>query len=302
MRNQKMFDVLKSAVEKAKVGAQSYNDDSASFWKLEGDKAGLGQAVIRFLPAKSDDDVPFVKLFSHGFQGPMGRWFIENCPTTIGKPCPTCEANGILWNSGVEADKEIVRKRKRKVGYISNVLIVSDPAHPEFEGKVFKFKFGQKIFDKLIERINPPFAEDSTDPEDQPLNPFDPFEGANFRLKMRRVEGYANFDTSKFMSPGPLGSEEEIKEAMAKVYDLNEIVAEGNFKKYDELHTKHNSVLAGQTAAKVIKNVEADDEDESYARKVTAAAQARPAPKTTKPVAEDDDSIDFFKRLAEETD
>ena len=306
MRNQKAFASLLGAVEKIKAGTQSNKGDE-NFWKLEGDKAGNGRAVLRFMPAKNDDSAPFIKTFSHGFQSESGKWFIEACPTTIGQDCPVCSANGPLWNSGRESDKEIVRKRKRKTSYIANILVIEDPANPDNEGKVFLWKFGQKIFDKIVDKIQPQFDDE------KPMNPFDPIEGANFKLKMRRVEGYANFDKSEFSDV------EEMEDSIAGklpgiLHDLDQFVAPKAFKSYDDLQAKFDSVVNGKSA-KSTKSVD-EDSDDAFSKKAAAATKKAVVddeddvpfdttpqkPKGSKVVVEDeeDDDLAFFKKLASE--
>jgi gp32 DNA binding protein like len=308
MRNQKAFASLLGAVEKMKAGTQGNSDDQ-NFWKLEGDKAGNGRATIRFLPAKDDDSAPFVKTFSHGFQSDSGKWFIEQCPTTIGQNCPVCEANGPLWNSGRESDKEIVRKRKRKVSYVANVLVVEDPANPDNEGKVFLWKFGQKIFDKIVDKIKPQFDDE------QPMNPFDAVEGANFKLKMRRVEGYANFDKSEFGEVEAIGNDKEIAKIVEQLHDLGKFVDPKSFKSYDDLQTRFESVVNGRTGGVAKKAKVEDDEDDSdsaFAKKAAAKAkkdddedeppwEGKDTLKGKKAAASDDDDedLEFFKKLAE---
>ena len=217
MNNQ--FQNILDAMKKANAPAGGGNKDNENMWRAETDKAGNGFAIIRFLPAKSADELPFVKVYDHGFQGPTGKWFIEKCPTTLGHNCPVCEANGPLWNSGIEANKEIVRKRKRRVSYVTNVLVVSDPKNPDNEGKVFQFKFGKKIFDKLMDAMQPPVDEKGRpiDPDEQPMNPFDLNEGANFKLKIRKVEGYANFDKSEFEQPTEVENSDEVMEGVVSL-------------------------------------------------------------------------------------
>jgi len=198
------LDKLSKAIEALSQSSEGGSEKSDNFWRPEVDKAGNGMATIRFLPASEkdgEDGLPWVKIFSHGFQGP-GGWLIDNCLTTKNQQCPVCEHNSTLWNSGIEANKDVVRKQKRKLNYIANVYIVSDPKHPENEGKIKLFKFGKKIFDKITEAMNPQF-EDET-----PINPFDMWKGANFKLKIRKVEGYQNYDKSEFDSPSVLSDDD----------------------------------------------------------------------------------------------
>lgn len=308
MRNAKAFSKILGAVEKAKSGG--YKDDDANMWKLDGDKAGNGRAVIRFLPGKDDDADVFVKTFAHGFKNEAGKWFIENCPTTIGKECPVCEANGVLvgdmeWKSVPEDIKKVVRNRKRKVSYIANILVVEDPTHPDNEGKVFLFKFGQSIFDKIALKIKPQFDDE------KPLNPFDAEEGANFKLRMRRVDGYANFDTSEWEAASPIGNAKKIDEVIKQLHDLAPFIDAKQFKSYDELSTKLNTVLGGASNNAARRQQRSDDDDIDLlkpAPKKTASEDSDPtldipmsAPKSSAPAMDDDDdNIDFFKNLAKD--
>jgi hypothetical protein len=271
--------------------SKSYQDDR--FWKLEADKAGNGTATIRFLPNPNGDDLPWVRIFNHGFQGPTGKWYIENSLSTIGEADPVGELNSRLWNTGNESDKEVARKQKRKLTYIANVLIVSDPKHPENEGQVRLFRFGKKIFDKIMDKARPTF-EDET-----PVNVFDLWEGADFKLRQRKVEGYANYDQSTFMEPSPVADgEDELLSVMGKVHDLKEFTDRKNFKTYEELSRKLASVLntegtAGQTAAQL-----AEDDDAPAATKVVT--KAAPAKVKVSQDDGDDDAMSFFKKIAME--
>ena len=293
MRNSD-FGKIANAFQNDTTGGEkkSYKDDR--FWKLEADKAGNGSAVIRFLPRHPDDELPWVKVWSHGFQGPTGKWYIENSLTTIGKDDPVSELNTRLWNSGLESDKEIARKQKRKLSYTANILVVSDPKHPENEGKVFLFKFGKKIFDKIMDKANPTF-EDET-----PVNVFDLWEGADFKLRMRKVEGYPNYDQSVFADSSPVAdTDEDILEIVNKQYALKEFTDPANFKSYEELSRKLQSVLSGAQAPTAAAMSDGGDdapwEDEPKASTPTP----KPAPKrVTVEEDEDDDAMSFFKKIA----
>ena len=272
-------------------GNQFDNSKDDRLWYPNVDKAGNGYAVIRFLPAPGEEDVPFIRSFNHGFKGPTGSWMIENCPTTIGHKCPVCEQNTELWNSGIESDKKIASERKRKLSFISNVYVITDQQNPENEGKVFLFKYGKKLFDKLNEAMNPQFADEDA------VNPFDLWAGANFKLKIRNVEGYRNYDKSEFAKPGPmLDDDSEMEAVWKKTHSLQEFLAPTNFKPYDELKGKLVKVLgAGTAAAARAKAVVEDDApwNEAPAPKLKAA----PAPAFDED--EDDESLEFFKKLAE---
>lgn len=304
MNNQ--FQNILDAMKKANTPAGGGNKDNENMWRAETDKAGNGYAIIRFLPAVSDSELPFVKVFDHGFQGPTGKWFIEKCPTTLGHNCPVCEANGPLWNSGIEANKEIVRKRKRRVSYVSNVLVVSDPKNPDNEGKVFQFKYGKKIFDKLMDAMQPPVDDKGNpiDPDEVPINPFDLKEGANFKLKIRKVEGYANFDKSEFEPQSEVDAADSVMESATSLLSW---VDPASFKDFDTLEAKFNQVVsnrqapARQAAADKFGD-DIDDDDIPFKKESAekpAKATARPASKPAKEEASnDDDDLDYFRKLA----
>jgi hypothetical protein len=287
-RNRSSFEKLSKAIETAQTSAEAGSKDDTRFWVPEVDKSGNGMAVIRFLPAPAadgDDALPWIRVFSHGFQGP-GGWLIDNCLTTINEKCPVCEHNSVLWNSGIEANKEIVRKQKRKLNYIANVLIISDPKHPENEGQVRLFKFGKKIFDKITEAMNPEFADET------PINPFDLWEGANFKLKIRNVEGYRNYDKSEFDKQEALfgGDDDKLEKLWKSEHSLTEFTEKKHFKSFDQLKTRLDKVLGFEGAATPIKS-KADDEvvskftDDAILSKKSSIA--------------DDDDLDYFKSLAE---
>jgi hypothetical protein len=278
---------LKSIVEAAnKIKSGGFEDPNKDkYWLAECDKVGNGSAIIRFLPSSDPDGVPFVKLYTHGFKGPGGKWYIENCPTTIGEDCPACAANGVLWNSGIESNKDIVRKRKRRLSFISNILVVSDPANPQNEGKVFLFKYGPKIFDMLVTAMQPEFADID------PVNPFDPDEGSNFHLRIRKVEGMSNFDKSSFSPPSAI---DDIDSVMTQCHDLQGIVATNQFKSYAELEKKLNMVLGGEVTESVQTKPTTD-------RGRPSAPVAKPVPKV-EDVAEEDDDLAYFRSLANADD
>ena len=271
--------------------SNSYADDR--FWKPELDKSGNGYAVFRFLPAVKNEDLPWARLWSHAFQGP-GGWYIENSLTTLNKKDPVSESNSLLWNSGVDADKEIARKRKRKLSYIANVLIINDAKHPENEGQVKLFKFGKKIFDKITEAMKPEFEDE------KPINPFDFWEGANFKLKIRKVDGYWNYDKSEFDSPTAIANNDEaIEEIWNKQYALKPFLAPENFKSYDELKSKLDKVLSGVRNTGTAEDVAIPPAAQVSKPDVVAETVSAPTPA----VEEDEDSdetLSYFSKLAEE--
>lgn len=233
---------LVKEVEKMNSSGNSTDD---RFWSLTVDKAQNGYAVIRFLPAPDGEDLPFVKVYSHAFQG-TGGWLIDNCLTTIGQKCPVCEHNSGLWNNGTDAGKEIARKQKRKLSYISNIYVVKDPSNPENEGKVFLFKYGKKIFDKITAAMQPEFEDEEA------IDPFDFWQGANFKLKAKNVAGYRNYDSSEFSQPSALLDDDDALEAIWKgQHSLLEFTSADKFKSYDELKTRLDSVLGNKQSKKV---------------------------------------------------
>jgi len=284
MRGQKSLAGLTAELEKLNSKSERKSDER--FWAPTVDKAGNGYAVIRFLPAPVSEDVPFVRIFDHGFQGPGGSWYIENSLTTIGKKDPVGELNSALWNSGIEADKDTARKQKRRLHFISNIYVVEDKGKPENDGKVFLYKYGKKIFDKLNEVMNPQF------PDETPMNPFDLWEGANFALKIRNVEGYRNYDKSSFMAPGPLNKSDSVMEGIYnKEHSLQEFLKPENFKSYDELKEKLNRVLAAPMEGMSRSAMEQED----TAPAPTFKSKPAPAPAMNET---DDDDLEFFKKLA----
>ena len=283
LRKSNSLDKLLNAVKEdsAPQEKKSYVDER--LWKPELDKSGNGYAVIRFLPAVEGEDMPWAKVWNHAFQGPTGQWYIENSLTTVGQKDPVSEHNTKLWNTGLESDKETARKQKRKLQYFSNIYVVSDSKHPENEGKVFLYRYGKKIFDKLMAAMQPEFEDES------PINPFDFWEGANFKLKIRKVDGYWNYDKSEFETPSALGDDSVIESVWKKQYALKEFTASTNFKSYEELKTRLDAVLSGTVS---VGNVTDTMDDEPIA-----------SPKVdTKPVEskqeDEDDTMDYFNKLA----
>ena len=287
LKRSNSLDKLLNAVreESAPQEKKSYVDER--LWKPELDKAGNGYAVIRFLPAMEGEDMPWAKIWNHAFQGPTGQWYIENSLTTIGQKDPVSEHNTKLWNTGLESDKEIARKQKRKLQYYSNIYIVSDAKHPENVGKVFLFRYGKKIFDKLMAAMQPEF------PDESPINPFDFWEGANFRLKIRKVDGYWNYDKSEFEKPSKLDEDDnKIEEIWKKQYSLNDFTAATNFKSYEELKTRLDAVLSGTVSVGNVVEQMADEPIETP--KIDTKEVSAPSQES------DDDTMDYFQKLASE--
>ena len=302
-----LTEKLVKEVEKMSTGSSGADD---RFWKPEMDKTGVGSAVIRFLPAPEGEELPWVKMYSHAFQGP-GGWYIENSLTTVGQKDPVSEYNRELWNSGSDKDKETVRKQKRKLNYYSNIYVVKDPAHPENEGKVFLFKFGKKIFDKILNAMQPEFDDE------EPINPFDFWSGANFRLKIRKVEGYWNYDKSEFDRSSALLDDDDALEAIwKKEYSLSAIVAPDQFKSYDELKKRLDYVL-GTKGSSRMQTVEEEEQYESYVQtpsketrvmeelEESYARSKSPAPSLPKISSnesdeDEDDALSYFQRLVDE--
>ena len=259
-------------------------------WKPEVDKAGNGFAVIRFLTAPEGEDLPWAKVYTHAFQG-TGGWFIDNCLTTVNQNCPVCEANRELWNTGSKANQEIVRERKRKLSYYSNIYVVSDKAHPENEGRVFLYKYGKKIFDKIMAAMQPEF-EDET-----PINPFDFWACANFKVKITKKDGYWNYDKSEFETPGTLGDfDDDVLEGIwKKAYSLTDFTNPESMKTYEQLDTRLKAVLGKpKTQPKVDESFENEEE-------FSAPPKKEPSFTISKSSDEDeDDTLSYFQRLAEE--
>ena len=259
--------------------------DDERFWKPELDKSGNGYAVIRFLPAPKGEDIPWQRMFSHSFQGP-GGWYIENSLTTINKNDPVGEVNRRLWNSGSEADKETARRQKRKLSYYTNIYVVTDTKHPEHEGKVCLYKFGKKIFDKVMEAMQPQFDDEEA------INPFDLWKGANFKLKIRKVDGFWNYDKSEFDAVTPLLDTDA---ALEKVYDaeypLKPFHEESNFKSYTDLKDKMERVLGQEVDNRTAEQVASD--------MTLSGADMDGVPfDGGKPITGSSDTMDYFEKLA----
>ena len=284
------FDKLTKALEENlnpedSKKSNKYQDER--LWKPELDKTGNGYAVLRFLPATSGEDMPWVRLWSHAFQGP-GGWYIENSLTTLGHKDPVSEENTRLWNTGVESDKGIARNRKRKLSYYANVYVVSDPTHPENEGQIKLFKFGKKIFDKITEAMQPAF-EDET-----PINPFDFWKGANFKLKIRKVDGFWNYDKSEFEGISAIAdNDDNIKAIWEKQYPLKPFLETSNFKSYEELKEKLNRVITGTKSTDTVENVDLPSTS-------TGTVKSQDSAPIASATSESDDTLDYFSKLAEE--
>ena len=281
--------------EVEKVNNSSGGGDER-LWKPELDKTGNGYAVIRFLPAPDKEEIPWAKLYTHAFQGP-GGWYIENSLTTVGGKDPVSDYNRELWNSGNESDKDTVRKQKRKLSYYSNIYVVKDPTNPQNEGKVFLFKYGKKIFDKVMEAMQPEF-EDET-----PINPFDFWQGANFKLKIVKKDGFWNYDKSEFDSLAPLLSDDDALEAIwKKEYSLAAVTATDQFKSYEDLERRLKYVLGKKPAqSRYTPDSELEDESEgkyAVAEKTVTEAVSTPTPSVTVD-KDEDDALSYFQKLAE---
>lgn len=281
------------AVSSKTESTKGYDDNR--FWKPTRDKAGNGYAVIRFLPAQEGEDLPWVRYWDHGFKGPTGLWYIENSLTSVGQQDPVSEANAVLWNSGRDEDKAIARERKRRLHYVSNVLVVSDPANPSNEGKVFLYKFGKKIFDKVMDVMQPDF-EDET-----PINPYDFWEGADFKIKIRKVEGWVNYDKSEFASPSALyeGDEERLEGIYNKLNSLSDFTDPNNYKSYDELKAKLNKVLGVDAGHAPMSAPEPAMTNTMEAPSIQSAAPADDVASSSS--SDEDDTLSYFAKLAQES-
>ena len=285
--------------EVEKLNTSSSSDDR--LWKPELDKSGNGYAVIRFLPAPDGEELPWAKMYSHAFQGP-GGWYIENSLTTTGGKDPVSEYNRELWNSGSEANKETVRKQKRKLSYYSNIYVVKDSANPSNEGQVFLYKFGKKIFDKIMGAMQPEFEDED------PINPFDFWAGANFKIKIMKKDGYWNYDKSEFDRPGPLLDDDDALEAIwKKEYSLSALTAADQFKSYDELKKRLDYVLGNKGTPK-FQDQETIEEEEDFRRQnrgeepsFTPSFKSEPEPSLSNSTnSDEDDALSYFQKLAEE--
>ena len=284
------FDKITKALEtnlnpEDQSNKSKYQDDR--FWKPELDKTGNGYAVLRFLPASEKEEMPWQRVWSHAFQD-KGGWYIENSLTTLSTKDPVSEDNTRLWNTGVDSDKDIARKRKRKLSYYSNIYMVSDPKHPENEGKVFLYRYGKKIFDKISEAMQPQFEDEKA------INPFDFWKGANFKLKIRKVDGYWNYDKSEFEGVKPLAeNDESIKVIWSKQYPLKSFVDPSNFKTYDELKEKLNRVIMGTRNTSTVETVDLPQQQTNGKVKKVNVSHSKPA-------SEEDDTLSYFSKLADE--
>ena len=288
------FEKLTKELQKQTTTYDRGDDDK--YWKPTLDKAENGYAVIRFLPPPGGEDLPFVRIWDHGFKGPTGLWYIEKSLTTLGQNDPVSEHNSVLWNTGLESDKEKAREQKRRLSYTSNIYVVSDPGNRDNEGKVFLYKYGKKIFDKLNDLMNPQFQDE------KPVNPFDLWTGANFKLKIRKVEGYRNYDKSEFDSPAPLSNDDAELEAVYKQeHPLQDLVDPKHFKSYDELKTRLNNVLGLSVAAPKVRGVALDEEEYKAPAPTFSTSAATTAPATA-PLGTEDDEEDtvFMKWLSDE--
>ena len=303
-----LTEKLVKQVEKMNSGGSNKDDDR--FWKPVMDKSGVGSAVIRFLPAPEGSELPWVQVWSHAFQGP-GGWLIDNCLTTIGGTCPVCEKNRVLWNSGSDADKEEARKQKRKLSYYANIYVVKDPANPQNEGKVFLYKFGKKIFDKIMGAMQPEFDDDEA------INPFDFWEGANFKLKLKKVAGYWNYDSSEFARPSALleGDDDELETLYNDLHDLQAFVAPTEFKSYEDLKKRLDFTL-GLKGTRRMQDQETVEEENQWERERRGDFSESTAPAPSMPSADfnapditpspsssndedEDDALSYFQKLAE---
>ena len=292
LKKSRSSSLSKLVTETAKINApaEGSNEDNR-FWTPTVDKAGNGYAVIRFLPEPKGEDLPWVRVFSHGFQGPAGKWYIENSLTTFNEKDPVSEYNSTLWNNGTEAGKEQARKQKRRLSYIANIYVVKDPANPENEGQVRLYKFGKKIFDKLNEKMNPEFEDETA------TNPFDFWEGADLKLKIRNVEGYRNYDKSEFAEVSPLldGDDAKLETVYDSMFSLQEFLDRKHFKTYAELQAKLDMVLGLAGATATAPSVMSAEENvvEMPVQKEASAPKIESSDS-------DDENLSFFEKLAEE--
>ena len=286
------IDKLVTAAAAVSTNTESKKYDDDRFWKPTRDKAGNGYAVIRFLPAKEGEDLPWVRYWDHGFKGPNGLWYIEKSLTSIGQPDPVSETNTVLWNTGRDEDKATARERKRRLHYVSNILVISDPENPQNNGKVFLYQFGKRIFDKVMDVMQPQFADEN------PVNPYDFWEGADFKIKIRKVDGWVNYDKSEFSTPSALfdSNEAELESVYGKLHSLSDYTDPSQYKSYDELKAKLNRVLgtdAGITADMATMTT-------APIPTMEQAPQAEPAP-VMESSSDEDDTLSYFNKLANDS-
>jgi hypothetical protein len=287
---------LQKEVEKLNSSASNTDD---RIWKPEVDKTGNGYAVIRFLPAPDGEEIPWAKMYNHAFQG-TGGWLIDNCLTSVGGKCPICEANSLLWNSGSDANKEIARGRKRKLSYYSNIYVIKDPANPDNEGKVFLFKYGKKIFDKIQEAMSPEFEDEEA------LNPFDFWQGADFKLKIKKVAGYWNYDSSEFARPSALldGDDDALEALWKKQYSLTEITAADKFKSYEQLKDRLEVVLGKSSSTPKDESFEDEDDDRMPTPSAEEIREGKSGGMKAQSVSsssdDEDDDLSYFQRLVDD--
>ena len=297
-RSRSNFDKLTKELQKTTSTPETRQSLDDRFWKPELDKSGNGYAIIRFLPAPSGEELPWARVWSHAFQGP-GGWYIENSLTTLNKKDPVSEDNTRLWNTGAEGDKDIARKRKRKLSYITNIQVMADPNRPENEGKVFLYKFGKKIFDKITEAMQPQFEDEKA------INPFDFWEGANFKLKIRKVDGYWNYDKSEFESPSKIKeSDEDVENIWKQQKGLQQFLAPDQFKSYDELKTKFERVVYGTGSTSSAEDIDTPPAvSEAVKEDVRVSETEKKEEVISKPTAtvdDEDDTMSYFSKLVNE--
>jgi hypothetical protein len=290
-KQSKMGSLTEKLIKQVEKLNETGSKDDDRFWKPSMDKGGTGSAIVRFLPAPAGCDLPWAQVWSHAFQGP-GGWLIDNCLTTNKGQCPVCEANRELWNTGSKDNQNIVRDRKRKLSYYANIYVVKDPTNPQNEGRVFLYKFGKKVFDKIMASMQPEFDDE------KPVNPFDFWEGANFKLKLRKVEGYWNYDKSEFAEPGPLlDDDDELESIYKSLHDLNEFTDAKNFKSYEDLKKRLDQVLGNKGTTRR-QDPEVADEEEEF-EPVQEKVSVNASSSSSSDDEDEDDALSYFQKLAE---
>ena len=292
-KQSKMGSLTEKLIKQVEKLNDTGSKDDERFWKPVMDKGGTGSAIIRFLPAPEGCDLPWVQVWSHAFQS-NGKWLIDNCLTTLGQNCPVCEANRELWNTGSKDNQNIVRDRKRKLSYYSNIYVVKDPANPENEGRVFLYKFGKKIFDKIMASMQPEFDDE------EPINPFDFWKGANFKLKLVKKDGYWNYDKSEFApSTALLEDDDELETIYKSLSNLNDFIAPSEFKSYEDLKKRLDYTL-GLKGTPKFQDPETigEDEEVEVSRSVKETVSVRPSASSADD-EDEDDAMSYFQKLAE---
>ncbi len=262
MASKYKFNFTQKLAEMKKKEEESKSFGDSRFWRFTFDKATMkGSAIIRFLPDRpSDDALPYVNYFSHWFNyhdGSQTLVYNQNCITSIGKQCPVCTKNRKYWKSPHPEDEKIARDRKRKSHFVSNILVIKDPANPDNEGKVFLWDFGPQLASYYKRAMFGPDKDDEDFDEEKDYSselwyPQDFFEGANFLVKSTKKKNskFLTYTISKWADPSPIFEgldedemEEKLDEIFKKVTPLDEWMEPDKFPSEDETRKKLACIL-----------------------------------------------------------